>query len=211
MPNKINNLTGKKFGKLLVLEQHGRNRNKSVLWLCRCDCGNETVASNGSLIGGTVQSCGCLKQRQREAVTKHGLHNTKIYKKWQSMKTRCNNPNASNYKDYGGRGITVCDEWLNDFESFYRWAINNGYKEGLTLDRIDVDGDYTPSNCRWATIAEQNNNQRKSRIVTYNGKSQTIGEWAKETGLNYQTIRHRIDVQLWSAEKALTTRTRKQA
>lgn len=212
MPNKINDLTGKKFGRLSVVEQCGREKHKSILWRCQCECGKETIASNRSLIGGTVQSCGCLlKERQHEAVTKHGLYNTKLYKKWQSMKTRCGNPNASNYKDYGGRGIRVCDEWANNFEAFYEWAMSNGYKDGLTLDRIDVEGNYTPSNCRWATIEEQNNNQRKSRIITYNGKSQTIGEWAKETGLNYQTIWNRIDILLWSAEKALTTKTRKQA
>ncbi len=209
MANRVKDLTGKKFGRLTVIEQCGRNKQGGVLWQCKCDCGNNHVASNGALCAGTVQSCGCLKEeRQKESVTKHGLHQNPLYKKWQGMKTRCTNKKAANYHDYGGRGIKVCGEWEHDFLSFYKWAIANGYADGLTLDRIDVNGDYCPENCRWATIEEQNNNQRNSRVLTHNGKTQTVGQWAKETGLNYQTIRRRIDILHWSVEKALTTKTR---
>lgn len=210
MANKIRDLTGQRFGKLLVLEQHGRNSRKNVLWLCQCDCGNTHIVASPALLNGSTNSCGCLhKERQKAAVTKHGKWDTALYKKWQGMKTRCFNKKAANYGDYGGRGITVCEEWKNDFQAFYEWAMASGYAPGLSIDRIDVNGNYCPENCRWATIEVQNNNQRKSRKLTYNGKTQTIGQWAKETGINYQTIHKRIDIQHMSVEDALTIRPKK--
>lgn len=207
MPNRVKDLTGEKFGRLTVLERCGKNKNGNVEWRCLCDCGKEKIVSGGKLTSGDVQSCGCLhKERQKIAVTKHGKYETKLYSKRQSMKTRCYNKKAANYCDYGARGITVCEEWKKDFYAFYDWAMSSGYKEGLTIDRIDVNGNYCPENCKWATIKEQNNNQRKSVKITYKGKTQSISQWAKETGIKYMTIYHRIHYQKWTVEKALTTK-----
>lgn len=160
--SKINDLTGKKFGKLTIIKYYGSNKNGRALWLCKCECGNYKIILGNSLLSKSTLSCGCYnKESASKRFTKHNFSNTKLYKVWQGMKTRCYNPKFIYYRNYGGRGITICDEWLNNFKNFYNWAINNGYKEGLTIDRINNDGIYEPSNCRWITRAEQNRNQRK--------------------------------------------------
>jgi len=127
------------------------------------------------------------------------------YNTWKAMRARCNNPNNPCYKNYGGRGIKVCDEWDKDSLAFIRWALSHGWQEGLTLDRIDNNGDYTPENCRWITRQQQLLNRRSNRIMTLNGKSQTMKEWADELGINQQTLSNRINRQKWDDEKALTT------
>lgn len=142
---------------------------------------------------------------------KHGLNETRIYKTWVRMKVRCYNQNHDRYKNYGGRGITVCDEWKNDFKKFYEWAMKNGYSDDLTIDRIDVNGNYEPSNCRWITNKEQCNNRRNNHFITYNGKTQTVSEWAEEIGLDYNTLLVRINRLHWDIEKALTTPLRGRA
>lgn len=162
--SKINDLTGKKFGRLKVIEYYGSNKNGRALWLCQCDCGKTKSVLGNSLLCGLTLSCGCYnKEEARKRRTKHSLSYSKLYKVWHGMKTRCYNKNFIYYCNYGGRGITICHEWLNNFETFYNWAINNGYEEGLTIDRINNDGNYEPNNCRWITRAEQNRNQRKTR------------------------------------------------
>ena len=162
--SKINNLTGKRFGKLIVIKQCGSNKNGRALWLCQCDCGNKKIILGSSLITNLTQSCGCYnKEILKNVNSTHRMSYTKLYKVWQGMKTRCYNEKFLYYKNYGGRGIKICNEWLNNFEIFYIWAINNGYKENLTIDRINNDGNYEPSNCRWITRAEQNRNQRKTK------------------------------------------------
>lgn len=136
---------------------------------------------------------------------KHGLSGTRIYRIWSNMKRRCLNPKAENYNRYGGRGITVCDEWKNDFMSFYNWSMENGYQEYLTIDRIDNDGNYEPSNCRWATTKDQENNRGDFNIiVTYKGKTQTLMQWAEETKLPFATLRYRIVESKWPVEDAFT-------
>lgn len=162
--SKINDLTGKKFGRLKVIEYYGSNKNGRALWLCKCDCGKTKSVLGNSLLCGLTLSCGCYnKEKAQKRRTKHSLSYSKLYKVWNGMKTRCYNKNFIYYCNYGGRGITICYEWLNDFEIFYKWAISNGYEEGLTIDRINNDGNYEPNNCRWITRAEQNRNQRKTR------------------------------------------------
>lgn len=134
---------------------------------------------------------------------KHGLRNTRLYRIWANMKTRCYNINSPNYERYGGRGIVVCFEWRNSFELFYQWAITNGYSDDLTIDRIDVNGDYSPSNCRWITNVEQQRNTRKTKFLTFNGKTQTIPEWTKELHLGKETIRERLK-RGWTETETIT-------
>lgn len=134
----------------------------------------------------------------------HGHKNDRLYNIWARMKQRCENPKLYGYKDYGGRGITVCAEW-HEFTPFYDWAMTHGYKENLTIDRIDLNGNYEPSNCRWVTMKVQANNKRRNHLITLNGETHTISEWARITGINKSTIRNRIVLYGWNIEKALTT------
>lgn len=149
-------LVGKKYGRWTVIEYLGGQK-----WLCKCECGNTSAVKTGHLNMGASKSCGCLGvERRRQAVVTHGYSQTNLYKVWNSMKQRCGNKNNSGYKDYGGRGISVCKEWADDAKVFCDWAIKNGYKQGLSIDRINNDGNYEPANCRWTTRKVQVNNQR---------------------------------------------------
>ena len=172
MPNFID-LTGQRFGDLVVLNREANSPRNEVMWRCRCEaCGKEIITRAGNLRSGTSKSCGCTRAAKCGAAakitnTKHGAspHRgyTKLYNTWLRMKGRCNNPNATSYKYYGGRGITVCLEWQRDFAAFRDWANAHGYKEGLSIDRIDPNGNYEPSNCRWITMAEQQRNKRNTK------------------------------------------------
>ena len=145
-----------------------------------CDCGRETIVAQSSLRSGVTQSCGCLmRELSSKRATKHGGRKTRLYRIWDNMKSRCSNPTKGNYKEYGGRGIKVCEEWLHDFAAFRDWALANGYDDALTIDRIDNDKGYSPDNCRWITQAEQNRNQRTNHMVTYHGETKAIREWAQ--------------------------------
>lgn len=181
-------LKGKQFGKLKVLEL-AEIRKGHKYWLCQCDCGRKKIIRGSSLISGITSSCNCLRANNNKT---HGKTNTRLFNIWSGMKKRCYNKNNKGYCNYGKRGISICNEWLNSFESFYEWAINNGYREDLTIDRIDNNGNYEPSNCRWTNIKTQCNNRRSNKIIEYNGEKHTISEWSTITGINKNTIWARI-------------------
>lgn len=188
---KALDLIGLRFGKLTVVERRGSDAKGQSLWLCRCDCGIEKVVRGHDLKGGT-KSCGCSR-RYNTGLYQHGLSNTRLHRIWRSIKDRCYNKNNQDYRQYGGRGITVCDEWKDDFLSFYNWSTENGYGENLTIDRIDVNAGYFPDNCRWVSMIEQSNNRRNNKVFTLNGKKMTLAQWSKETGVKYGDIQNRLN------------------
>lgn len=197
--SQFQDLTGQKFGRLTVIKRV-ENKNKQTYWLCRCECGNEKDVNAGNLKSGNVRSCGCLRH---ETSTKHGMRNSRIYEIWRGMKKRCFNKNYKHFNDYGGRGITVCDCWKNDFMSFYNWSMLNGYVDDLSIDRIDNNKGYFPENCRWATIKEQANNTRANRFLTYNGETKTMTKWCEILNMKCTTLFTRLKLG-WSVEKAFT-------
>lgn len=191
-------LTGQRFGRLLVLERDGSDKQKNATWKCLCDCGNQVVKTGIYLRNGDTRSCGCLqKETVSNLMSTHKKSKTRLYRVWAGIKTRCCNSNSDNYKYYGGNGITICDEWKNSFEAFSKWAIKNGYDENApaqecTIDRIDSSKGYSPENCRWANHKEQCNNQTSNKMLTYNGDVHTMSEWADILGIKYTTLRARI-------------------
>lgn len=196
---KIKDLAGQKFGRLTAIEYLGKNK-----WLCKCECGNEVEVRGTFLQNGHTQSCGCYHKEQARAYsTKHGMKGTRLYRIWNRMKDRCNNVNNYDYARYGERGIKVCDAWLTDFEAFHDWAMNNGYQDGLTIDRIDVDGNYEPDNCRWATSKQQARNTTRNRYYTINGETHCLSEWCEILNLKYSKISKRITRYKWPIEQAL--------
>ena len=166
---KLIDLTGQRFGRLLVVKRAGSDKQKRAKWECQCDCGNEAVVVSSYLINGETKSCGCLiRETIGNMNLSHGCSGTRLYGVWMHMKERCYKPSQKSYHRYGGRGITVCDEWRNDFGKFHEWAMENGYDENAprgqcTIDRIDNDKGYSPDNCRWADMKTQIHNRSVSR------------------------------------------------
>lgn len=180
---------GTKIGKLTVVEMVVGGNANTRRYRCLCDCGNEKITSEDNLRREHTRSCGCLVKENCGGASKFGTKRneskTRLYKIWSQMYQRCYVDDGKTYKNYGGRGITICDEWLYSFVDFKQWAINNGYRDDLTLDRVDVNGSYSPNNCRWATKKEQSNNRRNNKYVLYAGNRMTISEYADIANLPY--------------------------
>lgn len=199
--NRFIDLTGKKFGRLTVVELASKNKRGVYYWLCRCECKNTKVIRGGHLREGIIKSCGCLrKELTKQRQTTHGMLNTSEYKIWLGMKTRCSNKNTIGYKDYGSRGITVCERWLK-FENFFE---DMGERpQNKTLDRINNNSEYSKMNCRWATWKENNRNRRDNKMITYKGKTFCIAEWAERLNIKYYLLWNRLN-KGWNIEKAFT-------
>ena len=192
---KFNDLTGKKYGRLTVIELDHRNKDSKAYWKSKCECGNIVITRGDCLLSGNTKSCGCLSKelstkRLIRALTKHGDSGTRLYRTWKNMKDRCSAFDKDRGKRYADIGIVVCKEW-EDFETFKYWAINNGYKSNLTIDRKDVKGNYCPSNCRWITIQEQQRNRETSIFLEFNGEVKHLKEWAEILNIKYHTLYHR--------------------
>lgn len=206
---KFRDLTGKRFGRWTVLNRVPHNdKDNKVLWHCKCDCGAEREINSGSLLSGNSKSCGCLKNENTSIrVRTHGMSSTRLFHIWQGIRKRCNNPNSATFKHYGGRGISVCEEWER-FEPFRDWALASGYSDELTIDRIDVSGNYEPSNCRWATQKTQKNNKRNNHYMSFRGETHTMAEWSEILQIPYSTLNRRKNLG-WDDERALTQPVRK--
>lgn len=183
---KLINLIGIKFGRLTPIERINNNK-RGTFWLCKCDCGNQVIVESGDLkkkYGGT-KSCGCYRKERNRT---HGKSDTRLYRIWRGIKERCLNKNCDRYKDYGERNITICKEWKDNFENFYNWSINNGYKENLTIDRINNDDGYNPKNCRWITKFEQNQNRKHHIYIEYNGSKYNLAQYSRIVNLPYMKL-----------------------
>lgn len=204
--SKAIDITGNRYGRLVVIRRVENNKRGQAMWLCQCDCGNEVISDKHRLSSGNTKSCGCIHKEtlaaRNRANAKHGMRGTHLYSVWHNMKDRCYRQKCKEYPRYGERGICVCDEWLNNFESFRDWAMASGYKDGLTIDRIDNNGNYEPTNCRWSTGKEQANNRRSNHTITYNGQTRTLKEWAELYGIPYGLLKNRIRANM-PMEKAL--------
>lgn len=196
-------ISGQKFGRLTVLREAGRDKHGQTLWICKCDCGKETTVITQRLRSGGTKSCGCLKAEGNNK--KHGMCYSRINSIYRKMKERCLQENNARFSDYGGRGISICEEWLgnNGFMNFYKWAMANGYADNLSIDRINNDGNYEPSNCRWVEARVQANNVRSNHLITYQNETHTIAEWSRIRGIPYQRLLQRINKLHWDVERAL--------
>lgn len=198
MPKKID-LNGQILGRLTVLHEGARDKHGRSTWHCRCTCGTERRISIASLMRGT-KSCGCLQKEATSRMSKkHGLTSTPEYRTWDHIKTRCLNPNFNDYHNYGGRGITICDRWLNSFENFLA-DMGERPTPKHSIERNDTNGNYEPSNCSWATHKEQCNNQRRTIKISYNGKIQSLKNWSRELCISYDRIRKRYKANLTPEE-----------
>lgn len=207
--SKRTSLIGKRFGRLVVKRFAGTDRFGNLRWECVCDCGNETVVRTNALRTGNTKSCGCL---QREITSTnfrtHGLsqgahgETPRLYFVWTAMRKRCRNPKDKHHIYYGNRGITVCEEW-SDYQKFHDWSMSNGYRSGLTIERIDNNGNYEPNNCKWIPQKEQGWNTRKNRLITFHNATKCLAEWALKLGMNDGTLRSRVH-RGWTTERAFT-------
>lgn len=201
---------GQRFGRLTVLSfLPGEGLTKSGKkvrgkWVCKCDCGNLHLETTNNLVSGRTVSCGCKKKAQAEVLNHtHGEAGTRLYRIWSNMLSRTSNPRVPCYKNYGGRGISVCPEWRDHFEAFRDWALSAGYTDELSIDRIDNDSGYSPSNCRWVSMNVQFNNRGNNRRLTHGGVTKTVAQWARSLSISKHTLYSRLNAR-WSIERALT-------
>ena len=193
MPNKIVDKTNRRYGRLTVLKQD-KTKTDAIYWVCKCDCGNYKSIKSSELHPGRIKSCGCLREEvlKRQQEQTHGEAKTRLYSIWRGMKKRCYQPTSAGYKNYGGRGITVYEDWLCSYENFRDWAYENGYEDGLSLDRINVNENYTPSNCKFSTYYQQVNNKRTNRKITYKNIQLTVSQWCTLTEVPKTTFYRKI-------------------
>lgn len=210
---KKGDLIGQRFANLYVKEWIPvRERKQSKFpYLCMCDCGNITYAKRNDLVTGNKKSCGCIhdnySHQSKIIHYTHGKSYTRLYRVWSIIKDRCDNPNSKNYANYGGRGITLCDEWY-DFETFEKWAYDNGFDPNLkgsqcSIDRIDVNKGYSPNNCRWTDAKTQRINQRNVKLYEYNGEAMTITEWSRRLGIKYSALKYRLEKKQLTIEQII--------
>jgi hypothetical protein len=207
-PRDLEDLVGKKYFRLTVVAFSHHCREGKRHWLFRCECGNPVTSTASSVSGGWRKSCGCLR-KEKSAVTgkrntTHGMTGSRLAATWSGMRQRCYNPKAVNYADYGGRGIRICDEWLEDPATFYRWALENGYRDDLEIDRENNDGYYEPGNCRFITLIDNQNNKRNNVRLEHGGESLTVAQWARRAGIHRDTFTSRLELG-WPIKKAVET------
>jgi len=201
---------GRQFGRFTILSEL-EMRNKKRQFLCRCDCGTKKTIPLPNLTSGGTRSCGCLlSEKVTTRNLRHGLCGTRIYRIWVHMIGRCYNPKDKRYSYYGGRGIIICEEWRTDVVAFRIWALANGYRADLTIDRIDNDGNYEPGNCRWTTWKAQQNNRSNNALITHDGETLTVQQWSERIGIRAGTINWRLNNK-WPISKVLTQQVRGQA
>lgn len=190
---------GERYGRWSIVEEAEPSKGHRR-FLCRCDCGNTAVVPLGCLVAGSSKSCGCYENDVKTALkTKHGGTYTRLYDIWRDMKRRCSNPHRKAYKHYGGRGITFCEEW-REFARFRSWAEASGYRDDLTLERSNCNGNYEPANCCWIPLSDQNSNRRSSRMITFQGETKSLNRWADQYGIKYTTLCGRLNRGISIAE-----------
>lgn len=199
--SKLIDITGKRFNDLVVIRRAENANGGVAVWECQCDCGNTTFVRGSNLKNGAVKSCGCRLKKIHNGT--HKMSKTKIYREWAAIKARCYTTTTRTYRDYGGRGIKMCEEWKNSFEAFMSWAYANGYSDKLTIERIDYNGDYSPENCKWIPFNKQQGNRRICYSIEYNGKIKNLADWCRDLDLNYNLVHNRIYKLGWSFEKAI--------
>lgn len=210
----LKNYSGEIYGNIQVLEMTPKRKKGQVVYKCKCNkCGREfenSIVDYRKRVkkGIKTVTCGCYDRHYDNFFYKNGLSKTRQRFIYNNMKARCYNKKDKRYKDYGGRGIKICDEWLNDFIDFYNWAMDNGYNDDLTIDRINNDGNYEPNNCRWITLKEQINNRRNTVFIEYNGTKKPLTEWAREYNIPINTLRKRLSTG-WDIETALNKKVKK--
>lgn len=201
-------IIGNRYNKLTALKKTGQLEGKSsyIYYLFLCDCGKKVLVAGSLVLSSRRKSCGCLKKTPPSQT--HGMSYSRVYKIWQNIKKRCYKKTENNYKNYGGKGVVMCKEWLNEPMCFIGWALKNGYKDNLTIDRINNNGNYEPTNCRWVTKYVQANNTSTNRYISYKDKTKTLAQWAKEYKINRNTLRKRIESNKYSMHEALTNKFR---
>lgn len=200
------NLVGQRYGRLVVLEQAESHKGR-IAWLCQCDCGNTKIVSGKQLRNGITSSCGCYrKEVATDRATKHKLCGTSLYHVYWNMKKRCYNESCDHYQWYGKEGKTICDEWLekDGFSNFVDWALANGYKKGLQIDRIDNSVGYSPENCRWVTPSKNCRNKRNNHYITIQDETKTLSDWCDLYNVSFSLVSSRLS-RGWDPLKALTT------